>query len=310
MFTKPLLYLLLLLKFAFFMPICYSKDLSDQSAQLRLQQIPDQDKEDLSLFFESLIRLEGFGYTIFGNKPVTQAGCWITPATNDFYFDKVKVYKKGQELCEKYSSFFKTNNLIIRFEACGNWYGIYIINKNNFLTTIDQNLRLFKQVLGETTTSQKIFQKLETKDKSFSEILNNDECLLGILFGYGTKNSIMFKRKTEIAQILQAHFSIFSSLPENQQFVLHHCKSIERLDLSDDEIKKYIQEYDRINETLTPSSQNAKITDLFPEVGFLCDMTDEETQNILNHYRETQLLIRKAFENEVLEAVLCKFNER
>ncbi len=234
-------------------------------------EISKSEREEMSLFFETLIRLDGFGYTIFGQKPVSSAGCWVNQPVPDAFFDKEAVYRRGQKLWEKYTP---SKNFVLKFEEKGGWYGIIIINKPAFIHVVTEQQDEFRRILGPDITPENLLSQLIDPANSFEQIVKHDDGLLGILFGYGHKNAQMFKRKKQL--------------------------------LSSEGKEKIEAEYNFLNERLKPTAQES-ILDLFPDVGFLADLESEETQKILKEYDKSKCEIMKAIlSDNLLGVILCK----
>lgn len=243
--------------------------LSAHTCNNSVQTIPKEDREVLSAFFETLIRLEPFGYTIFGDKPISEA-CYSTKLKVRNFISPIEIiYWRGEQLWQKYSSHLNIKNFLFKFQHTENECAIYLINKKSFLKTVEKHIDTFKKILGHDLTSEGLYLKLIDSKNSFGEVLKNDQCLIGILFGYGYKNSAIFKTRHE-------------SLLE-YEYVTKNIQS----------------SHNDSSETLS----------LFSEVGFLADKNEPETKTILENYHQTKPLIRDALTGNILEAVICKMAE-
>lgn len=282
---------LLLICFVLNILPCHCQAVNEQLV-LQLETIPEKDRESLSLFFEALIRLDTFGYTIFGDKPMSATGCWIK--SSPFIFNKEAVFRKGQELWEKHSPKLHIKDFVFKFENTDDWYGIFLINKKAFIKVVDCHLDEFRKVLGKNVTPESLFLRIVSSKNSIGEVLKEDECLFGILFGYGYKNGYMYRRRQEVIKNLKACFIPPPVLPQQAASSNYDAQAL-------------LSEYINLKTRLKESSGNSKILDLFPEVGFLADLDDEETKKLLQHYNEIKFKIFNAFlSNNFLEAVLCK----
>ena len=123
----------LLVAFPTVVPLCQAGQ-NNGHLHSQLQKMPEDDKELLSLFFEALIRLDTFGYTIFGDKPISWTVYTSNPRGN-FIFPMGAVYYRGGELWNKYLPSFYIKNFVFKLEHTGDVYEIVLINKNNFLKT-------------------------------------------------------------------------------------------------------------------------------------------------------------------------------
>jgi len=170
----------------------------------RLKLIPQEDLNKLDRFFRNLVLFNHFGYTLFGDKPISLKGYFLkVPVGNvlmgqnpvDETIDLLQVWKK-------YSSWFPSERFLLFDEPQNNQQmrKIVLINKNYFIEKVDQNISYFQSVLGKNITSQQLLKQLEKSDVRLTEILQNHEGLLGILLGYGKQNSIYYQRRNEILQ--------------------------------------------------------------------------------------------------------------
>jgi hypothetical protein len=82
-----------------------------------------------------------------------------------------------------------------------------LINKKTCLRCIEENIEFFKSVLEKSVIPQLILDKLATKEDLFEEVFDQHDGLLGILFDYGTYNSMTFQKQKEIFKATKAIFS-------------------------------------------------------------------------------------------------------
>src|SRR5437879_5687581 len=130
-FKKIISILLLLVLFPMVMPFCQASR-NNVHVHSQLQKMPEDDKELLSLFFEALIRLDTFGYTIFGDKPISCTG-YSPNLRGNFIFPMGATYYQGGELWNKYLPSFNIKNFMFKSERTEDSNVIFLINKNNFL---------------------------------------------------------------------------------------------------------------------------------------------------------------------------------
>lgn len=178
-----------------------------------LQSIPKEDRDILEDFFAYMISYECFGYVLFGDKPMA-AGGFDTHFTLQNSLSEGTVKQRrlyfGWKTWEKYASLFTSKKFILRLSKnpiSPSFIWIVLINKDSCLKCIESNLEIFRAVLGDSITSQYLLNELETKEDIFKDVLNQNDCLLGILFGYGTHNSITFQKKIEKSKVAKGIYS-------------------------------------------------------------------------------------------------------
>lgn len=270
----------------------------------QLEKIPVEDQKALSLFFEGMIRLDVCGYTIFGDKPVSVTGYWTTSeATTDMYSKEI-LFKTGQILWEKHKHLFPTPNFAITFVSNQDWRGVQVINKKAFKKIVSQYLDEFRQILGHEITADSLLEKVTNSNNDISEVLNNDECLLGIVLGYGYKNACAYKQKNAIAGALKKHFGLADDKYVYGGMFPNNSENLP------ENIAKLLDEYNALDKKFTYSSDNPNMLELFPEVGFRADLDDPDTITLLKRYDQTKQKIKNAFlSDNFLKEVLCVLSE-
>ena len=283
-----------------------------------------------SSFFEVLIRNELWGYTLFGDKPVTIAAYRTTPQSiralscmDDFFLIK------GEEIWKKNSSAFVMKNYIIKFEKDpqGNWGEILLINKRAFLQVCERNLVLFKQVLGDSITAAELLKMVADTNSTFHEVIQHNQALLGIFLGYGTHNSLFFQRREKIIKTIQNVCNLpffipqgFDRLSKEDLLLLHRygggAKSnhgaIENV--SSASIKVAVDEYESIQKIVNQSYAEKKLRhDELAFVSlpsFVMDTACEETKSILEEYKRVRQEIVQAYtKGNFFEVTICKLCE-
>src|SRR5207248_214704 len=106
------------------------------------------------------------------------------------------------ELWNKYLPSFNIKNFMFKSERTEDSNVIFLVNKNNFIKVVNEHIIEFRKILGENITAENLFLQIIDNRNSIWQILKEDHCLLGILFGYGYKNSQMFKRREEIVDLI------------------------------------------------------------------------------------------------------------
>jgi hypothetical protein len=163
--------------------------------------VPEEDREILEYFFSYLISYENFGYVLFGDKPMA-AGGFETLFTIENSLNEATIKQRALRLgwltWEKYSTLFPSQKFVLRLSKnpiSPSFYWIVLINKNSCLRCIESNLDIFKAVLGDSITPQSVLKDLMCKEDIFRDALKKHDGLLGILFGYGRNNSMIFQQQ-------------------------------------------------------------------------------------------------------------------
>lgn len=168
-----------------------------------LQTIPQDDRISLERFFQLLICDEVFGYTLFGQKPMSAADfCYPS-----YYFHRVAqriVFDKGWGAWIRHKHFFPSDHFVLKREDLkenGNTSHFLLINKQSTLRTIQEHLDIFQNALGKAMTGEQILEKICDPDVDIHSFLSR-QCLWGILFGFGKTNACNFDRENEIYKVL------------------------------------------------------------------------------------------------------------
>jgi hypothetical protein len=281
----------------------------------RLQKMAESEREQLSLFFEVLIRLDTFGYTIFGDKPISCAG-YSSRLRGNFIFPIGAICYQGEALCNKYFPVFCIKNFVFKFERTDDECIVFLINKNSFLKTVGAHITEFRKVLGEEVTPEILFFQIIDNRNRVWQTLKENHCLLGLLLGYGYNNSQMFNRREEIIDLITC-FPPLRALPEQIEILSEY--DIESINFNrknnnysqTSDFDLLLSEYKNIKNMLKSTSSGFYgPLSLFSEVGFAADLDNAETKTLLERYRKTEAEIMKSFINgNLLEAILCKMTE-
>lgn len=159
--------------------------------------IPEDDKKKIEKLFSYLFLDEGFAYTLLGSKPISTIGFdKTTPACyREMYPHPLFELEDWWHVWEKYSNLFPMKNFAIFFQNEGDWFEIYFVNKHFCLNEIRNNHKLFVIKLKESRRPIDILQKVISCPNVFRDGLNQSQALLGILLGYGKKNSVSFEKQ-------------------------------------------------------------------------------------------------------------------
>lgn len=167
--------------------------------QEELRSIPNEEQEKLEYFFRTLIKQYGFGYTLFGDKPIALL-CWF--AEPDYnkkrpYFTVNEDFIESYSVWKKYEKKFPSNKFILRertLEVVKKYIELVLIKKSIFNENIEKNSEFFSSEYDTNTFLKS--EKLENYLNSSDEQKSKYHIRMGILLGYGKENSIEFANRS------------------------------------------------------------------------------------------------------------------
>jgi hypothetical protein len=165
-----------------------------------IYQIPQNDLETLESFFQTLFLKESFGYTIYGKKPMSVV-TYNDPLyrCNLWDFDSYNLQlRQGSECWKKYCSRIQSNDFVFLFYKNQKWGEMILINKQNFIDTVDQHQADFQKAFGYPISGEELISRMIKSSSEWNEVLKNSDYLMGIVLGYGRHNSSVFCRRREI----------------------------------------------------------------------------------------------------------------
>lgn len=150
----------------------------------------------MKVFFDEAITKDQAAHVIFyDNKPISQTGPAIIYHHKKF---RDKISLKGWKVFKKYEHLFPHPNFIFTENICKNskdskTLQIYIINKMSLRSCLNTHLNLFQETLGPSFSIDTFISQLENGD-SLPSLIDENEMLLGVLFGYGEESSKAFNK--------------------------------------------------------------------------------------------------------------------
>lgn len=268
--------------------------LTEPSFEKKLQRIPPRDRAHLDAFFRILILKEGGGYVLFGDKPAafTTFSSIQNPSLGLFQIRKYehenKLIKEGWQTWEKYSDLFLSKKFILECKRINaDLHEICLINKNRFQQAIKGNLKDFQQVLGSQISPNQLLEDYQKDTTSLFHHLHEHHALLGILLGFGTKNSWLFHETTELRfedPYAQSYHPLKKIYFSSQKFDQYKLASVFK------------------------ENNHKKCFKFLYLPYFLADTDSEETALLQEQYRKEQQIVHQAYsENNFLEITLRKF---
>jgi hypothetical protein len=165
-----------------------------------IENIPLEDRKELEGLFYNLINDQPFSYTLFGDKPVSIASYFrVTPWENFIELGQCDgIVLKKWKIWEKYKNQFPFKNYYMFKENSSNFEEIILMNKKEFLKTLVNHLDIFEKILGKKIDPEEFLRKIGQGKISFYDSIQSNEILLGIFFGYGKYNPILFSQRNKI----------------------------------------------------------------------------------------------------------------
>ncbi len=243
---------------------------------------------ELNPFFRLLFQRSEFGYTLFGQKPMSFYSYFIKLPSECVMFGSFTDPKieKHYLTYGKYKDELSFVNYIIldqlcisnKFPTSGIVRDVFIINKRAFTAAVNEHLSLFKEKLGKGVCADGLLRDIESGKNILFDVLKEDELLWGILLGYGDHNAEIYARREAIKDGKTIALAPgYSSLEEE-------------LNAIDGLLEGFTHEY---------------FIDLIPLPMFMCDANHIETQMLKNKYQQVQEHIRTVYNSpDFLDLVL------
>ncbi len=166
-------------------------------AREKIQTIPSEDLEVLDDFFRDLLFFHPFGYTLFGDKPISFE-CY------DFEnLKKPDVFAtscRGYKTWEKYAHLFPNDHYIFLFyeDTIDEIYELTVINKKAFLEIVNKHMEKFAKVFGPEITPENLLKLIIQKGSIWNTPLKEWDDLVGIMLGFGKNNAEIVQKGAEI----------------------------------------------------------------------------------------------------------------
>lgn len=270
-----------------------------------------REQEELEVFWESLLRTHPFAYTLFGNKPMSLAS-YVHPldVVNPKQAQQAIMYEKGWKTWRKYAHFLPKESFILK-KSSSEMKGVFrvitlcLINRKSALSIISKNRDLFK---GKSP--EEYLEDLCTQDKAIE--LNASQ--LGILLGFGRKNSILFERWSDISNFFQ--MGLMPPFDPKKRALdkvksSHRCFFEQKLPAWQEKtpvltsFSSLVEEFNYLSEKRIFFHLPGSLS-WINYIGAPTFVDHGENPEILHNYKETRKLLREHFngENSFLELIL------
>lgn len=249
--------LLLLMTFtpAYIVPEYKSKN----SIRSKLNTFSPLEKEYLTNLFKVGIFIDGFGYTIFADKPMSFFTIdMVSPSRSIQGFDYMDIrhiwtfyrLREGWEVWLKYSSLFPLEGFSIIYYPFpidpSKFIEVAIINHKYFIQAVDEHLSDFQTVLEKKLSAREILEEyIKGSGDIFNRIRNHDG-LFGTLLGFGRDNAWEYMRRsggktldrflnageqTDTQHILPPAFTAIGDSEETHKLRIQYEKERPKIDL-------------------------------------------------------------------------------
>ena len=151
----------------------------------------------ITLLFRYLVLHEGFGYTLFGTKPLS---CVSFIKDTSFLIDSVfepNSYAISRVYWSTWKKFFPNlyfNNFIFVENFSSRVFQVYLVNKKLCLKIIKEHVSDFQNILKINKSPKEILNHIIQSKNIFNNGLCRSHYLMGLLFGYGKKNAMAFEK--------------------------------------------------------------------------------------------------------------------
>lgn len=249
--------------------LCHSLDDQQTKVTKILRSINPEDRFYLDFYFRSLLFEDPLAYVIYGDKPMGFSGFYKPMISSDYPLQqgcsqRNLILKRGYELHKKYQPLFQSKNFIFVFRETDDYNEIALVNRRNFIKTVARSSEDFQRVLGAEVSGESILDQFIREKEILVKPLRGNHALLGILLGYGRKNSSTFHRKIEI-------------MKSQREFHLLHKKGYLTPSPGFNSVN---EELDSLSKRLLPMCEPYQEFSLIDLPAFMVDPNDSETHEI------------------------------
>lgn len=190
-----------ILIFQAYLPKYQGKKVNSVNVQQQIHKMSFQEKEYLTNFFKYTFFLSGFGYTIYGDKPMSFETINIIEEPKKIddidymdihhIFDRYRL-KEGWAAWNKHFKSYPLKGFTIisyTFPFDSNYIEVTIINHSRFIKAVTDYLDDFQKVLGKNLTPQQILEGYIKGEGFIFTTTRHHDGLFGILLGFGRENS-------------------------------------------------------------------------------------------------------------------------
>lgn len=190
------------------------------------------------------------------------------------------------------------------FEPCE---VIFLVNKKAFNSAVQNNLSLFQFKFGPQVDEQNLLDGLLSPN-GFSHLLKGHEALQGILFGYGTENSLTYERGNSLRKMM------FNSSQVNPPFQYHLEPSTP--EALKEQVNSYVDSQLGVGQNILDELSDFSFymskndNEIIPKIPFSYHTKSEESKKLLEAYQEAEkTLVNLQAQKNFLDQVLTRLKE-
>jgi hypothetical protein len=179
------------------------------SSKAGIDQIPKAGLVEIKSLFDYLCCEHDFSYVIFGSKPMALADICLettdVPVHRQFRAQMLIIQTKERlNAWYKYKNELKLNDFILldKEEDLFDCLVFILIHKAHMLSLLQSHEVIFKEILGDSFSPKTFLDKIEKRNISLAQAIHNHYGLLGIMLGYGVRNSMLFQERLTILKEL------------------------------------------------------------------------------------------------------------
>ena len=232
----------------------------------KIEKLNLEEKKDLTNFFRICCCSSDFGYTIFGEKPMSLEGLFLDrPKFEDIdeYKDNEWVVceyrmKEGWEVWTKHFQDVQLSGFSLIFYPVPSYPELLhfaIINHKMFVDVVEKNLNEFQKVLNRKISSKEILKEYIKGEGKVFEIVKNHDGLLGVLLGYGKENSFKYMKGEKLSYSIDLSTIKPSDMSE---ISLPSFKAVE----GSFETRKIMESFKKQKERITPIYQKENFLEI------------------------------------------------
>jgi hypothetical protein len=252
-----------------------------------ISRVSIEERNTLELFAQSILNSEA-SYVLFGNKPMCTVGFFssdyqvFSESIESYVVDFLKDLKLNPK-DKKYPFVFSGQNILF-------------INRDRFMTVVNENISLFRFFFGRTLTAEKFLETILDSEDCFRDILKYNKLIIGMLLGYGTQNSLLVSREEDLSCEL-ADDRTFYPFKDYETFIRFQ-RSPSLGFSSIEEESKALSHSCQISRHLLPFKD-------FPIPYFGCEPKSKETGNLLSIYgKDREHILEVMQDGEALSKLL------
>lgn len=160
------------------------------------------DQSQLHEFIHAMMWSSELGYVLYGNKPICFESFLTDSGDNvgKLYHHQETSISGGVRAWQKLKVPQESEKFIFQINEndSGDSAIFVFINKRAFYKVVNENLAIFRSILGPHMTADKLLNGFRENERSFFSLLNHNKLLIGLLLGFGFENALYVSRQEQI----------------------------------------------------------------------------------------------------------------